>query len=96
MQRPRQITTGACLANYHLSQRSLLSILSSEDPVGYTLQDGENTTSVQFNEKKHFLETLDLDDWIITSFNPLTREVCVKITTMSGNRIISLTLPITY
>lgn len=35
-------------------------------------------------------------NWVINSFDPATRNVCVAMTTQSGTRTFNLTLPKTY
>ena len=43
----------------------------------YTLSQ---TNLLALIEENHFLQTVPLDQWTITSFNPETREVCVTMT----------------
>lgn len=48
---------------------------------------------VEGTSSAEFFDNLDEDEWIITSFNPTTREACVTLITSVGNRPISITLP---
>ncbi len=54
----------------------------------------KNAFKVMFEIGSRTREFLDgLEDWTILSFNPQTYEVCIELTTRSGTRIISLTIP---
>ena len=40
------------------------------------------------------LDKISLDSWSITSFDPITRVVCINLQTNSGVRPISITIPV--
>jgi len=61
----------ACTAEYGLSQRTLLILLSNN----------------------HFLQTVPLSQWTITSFDAKTRIVCITMTSGVNTTHIVVTLP---
>lgn len=88
----RQIRREACQNVQSLNKQSLLAMIANTFIPKYKLVN-QTGGEVTFQEESHFLASLDENDWSIQSFNPLTREVCVLVTTPSGSRIISITIP---
>jgi len=43
---------------------------------------------------KEFFENLDPAKWQIISFDPPTRQVCIKLITPSGDRYLGVTIPV--
>lgn len=59
-------------------------------PDGVMLVDRKKVVT---SDQKVLLDTLDEEDWTITSFDSKTRVVCIDIATASGARHIAVTLP---
>lgn len=79
-----QFRRRACtVTNTRLSKATLLAMLGPPpDP----------DQQFSSNPSRAFFEKIE-NPWEITSFNPVTRQVCVKITTPNGDRTTTVTLP---
>jgi hypothetical protein len=53
-----------------------------------------NRSEVKTAAPNNILDTLESNEWTVTSFNPKTRVVCIDIVTDIGRRHISVTLPV--
>ena len=51
-------------------------------------------SKIRTNNQRMILDTLDENEWSVTSFNSKTRVVCIDIMTASGTRHIAVTLPL--
>ena len=73
-----------CVARQRLSKISMLAMLGDPPEPGEQYSDSKT---------RAFFEKITYDNWEITSFDPLTRVVCIEITDGLGTRTTSVTLP---
>jgi len=79
-----QFRRRACpVTNDRLTKASMLAMLGPPPEFGET---------VSSHPSRAFFEKIT-QPWAITSFNSMTREVCVEITTLTGKRTTSVVLP---
>jgi hypothetical protein len=75
----------ACQVVHRLTKVNFLAMLGNPPEPG---EEFSNSVT------RAFFEKISDEDWIITSFNPETRDVCVIVTSDNGTRTISVTLPV--
>jgi hypothetical protein len=100
------VNNQACSSNNRLSKKTFISLLgnkafkkpleysSTEDYVikGQKIKIASNEEFSR-NKTRQYFEKLDYNSWSITSFDPKTRKVCIKINIKSGDRFLSVTVP---
>lgn len=105
---PKERNRSKCQNLQRLSKATLLAMISPTgrndfdcspcfpDPNCRSTNIVNNTclkTPTNCSKPYCFLDTIPTENWSIISFDPKTRETCIKITRRGGTNIISLILP---